>query len=323
MENMNKKIQCIALVIMCLSILYFGVHMESVEKMKEKNMIRVSVVLPHSDDGYWSNIEKGILEGEADYSDRVDVQIHIPQLNYNIDQMVELIKRQTAAKVDAIIVQGNENKEYVDALIGARNQGIQIVLVDTDILIFPPHLYVGTNNYEAGVLMGEKLAEITGGEAKVAVLSGEAGYANLQERCQGLAAISEKYPLIEFIRLDYDNYDGLTVMNKYNEIHGENPEIDTLVCVEGTGGQTLGAVFKEEQSEYQNIVVFDITEETQKGLKNGIVDGIVSQDTNQMGYQAIKEIVKYMDEGKYSNNCIYTKTGWIASETIEEEEAYE
>lgn len=317
MEHMFKKIGSVLILCIGILLLLYGSYQKT-ESISQQEMIRVAVILPHKDDGYWSMIEQGVLKGEEEYRDRVDVKVYIPQLNYNVSQMSDLIKRQTAAKVDAIVVQGNEDKTYQKALMQAKKQGIQVVFVDTDVAEFATHLYVGTDNFAAGVLMGEKVAEVTGGKAKVAVLSGEEQYSNLQERYQGLITIAEEYPFIEFIRLDYDNYDGLTVISKYNQIHRENPEIDTLVCLEGTGGQTLGTVFNKRQDEYEHILCFDYTEWTKKALKNHIIDGVISQDMQQMGYRTIEEIVIYAETGNYSKYNIHTNLGWISAKDIEE-----
>ena len=55
---------------------------------------RVSVILPHNDDGYWSLIREGIEEAEAELGEsyNIDIQISIPQLNYNISQMTDILK---------------------------------------------------------------------------------------------------------------------------------------------------------------------------------------------------------------------------------------
>ena len=66
------------------------------------DITRVSVLLPHFDDGYWTLIEEGIEQSGAELKKNcgMDIKILKPQLNYNIPQMVELLKQQIAAKVD-------------------------------------------------------------------------------------------------------------------------------------------------------------------------------------------------------------------------------
>lgn len=288
-------------------------------------IMRISVILPHSNDGYWSEIAEGMQSGQKTYSDNVSLKISIPQLNYNIEQMTELIRRQTAAKVDAIIVQGNDNPEYQKALEDAMDQRVQVILLDTDIEAFRPHMYIGTNNYEAGMMMGEMLYQTAGASSKVAVLSGEEGYSNMEERYMGLLESIKKYPGIQILRLEYDNYDGITAISKYNQIHEENPEIDTLVCLEGTGGQTIGSILDPKEKYYSHILAFDDVKETREGIKNGFLDGTMTQDTRQMGYKAIEEAYNRWKYGTYSyrNSCVYTPVYWMTAEDLQEDVADE
>lgn len=327
MEQLLKKKRLIALLGFLgafITIIFFHeLVKEIVKKETFIDKVRVSVILPHSDDGYWSNVEKGITDTAEIYQDEMDVKIYIPQLNYNTSQMTELIKQQVAAQVDAIIVQGIDDSDYRKALIKAWNKGIQVIFVDTDLEGFPSHLYVGTDNYAAGVLLGEKLIEITGGVSKVAILSGASNYSNLEERCLGLYNSTQAFPDIEYVRLDYDNYDGLTVINKYKEIHTENPEIDTLICIEGTGGQTLGTVFDEKQIEYSHILAFDDSELARQGIQNGVLEGVIAQATWEMGKRTIDEAIRYSKTGKYSSNCINTSLRWVTLKDIQEEKANE
>lgn len=52
--------------------------------------MRISAILPHNDYGYWTIVADGMHD--ADLRLPVDVKIHIPDLNYNVPQMTELIR---------------------------------------------------------------------------------------------------------------------------------------------------------------------------------------------------------------------------------------
>ncbi|HHV11681.1 MAG TPA: sugar ABC transporter substrate-binding protein [Clostridiales bacterium] len=322
---MKKVIQWTVILSLVLVAGFFGVVLKATLFDREdgvRDKLRITAIMPHTDQGYWSSVTEGILAAEKDYSDQVNVRVELPQLNYNVKQMTELVNRAVAAKVNAIIVQGIENEAYLAALQKAAEAGIQVIFVDTDIEDFVPHLYVGTNNLETGIMLGEKLAAVTQGKAKVAILSGEENYPNLEQRVTGLKKISAQYPDIKFLRLDYDNYDALTVMNKYNLIQEENPEIDTLICVEGTGGQTLGSFYAENPGEFSHILAFDYSEGTIQGIRTGMLDGIVIQDTHEMGYRAVEEALNLFLNGGYSANCIYTDVKWVTSSDLDEEGHY-
>ena len=217
------------------------------------------------------------------------------------------MKQQIAAKVDVLVVQGNNDEEYIDTLKEAWSEGIQIICVDTDIKSFPEHLYIGTDNYEAGKMLGEELINVTDGEANVAVISGEPGFSNLEERLEGLQDAVKDYPKIHLGDVQYDNYDGLTVMKMYYQ----NTEgADTIVFLEGTGGVTISSQFRQRDDQYEHILGFDAF----YGVISGAIDGIIKQDTNMMGEQVVEEIANYIRNGEYSSETVYTTTHWMTAE---------
>ena len=273
------------------------------------DITRVTVILPHFDDGYWMVIEEGIEQSgeKLKKSCGMDIKILKTQVNYNMPQMVELLKQQIAAKVDVLVVQGNEDEEYIDTLKEAWSEGIQIICVDTDIKSFPEHLYIGTDNYEAGKMLGEELINVTDGEANVALISGEPGFSNLEERLEGLQDAVKDYPKIHLGDVQYDDYDGLTVMKMYYQ----NTEgADTIVFLEGTGGVTISSQFKQRDDQYEHILGFDAF----YGVISGAIDGIIKQDTNMMGEQVVEEIANFIRNGEYSSETVYTDTQWLTVE---------
>lgn len=281
-------------------------------KESGRAVTRVSVVLPHDSDEYWSYIREGIeAKKEEAESHKISVKILVPQLNYSIPQMTEILRKQIAAKVDFIVVQGNADPEFNEVLLEAQRKGIHIICVDTDIEDFPEHLYVGTDNYEAGLMLGRKAAELTGGSARLAVVSGEAEYQNMQQRYQGLLDAVAEYPKIEIAEFVYDHYDGLTVLRLFYELMNK---ADTLVFLEGTGGTTVSAAFSEKIKEYQYVIGFDADE----GVKQGILDGVVLQDTEQMGSRVVEEIIRYVAEGDYSSETIVTDIWWLTGDNYDE-----
>lgn len=280
--------------------------------------LRVTAILPHDDtlrgeeNGYWASVASGITGTASERG--MDAQVVTPQINYDAAQLASLIRQSTYARVDAIIAQGMDDPAYVAALRAAHEAGIQVVLVDTDADVGFEHLYIGTDNLEAGRSLGNFVREATGGRAEIAVLSGGEGYSNVEQRLAGLMEVIDAAADMRVRVVAYDNYDSLTVVSEYNRILREFPEVDTLVCIEGTAGQTLSQMLGPEQCPLDFIFAFDATMDTLGGLKNGLITGILAQNQEQMGSLAIEEIERYLCQGAYSSTAIYTQTQILSRE---------
>lgn len=297
-----------------LAMALWGCSLQEREQLDHQQTMRISAVLPHNDYGYWTQVADGIRGGAEGLP--IDVKVRLPDINYNVDLMTELIRQEIAAQVDALIVQGIEDEDYIAALEKAREHGIRVVLVDTDLEDFQADLYVGTDNYAAGVEMGKRILEVTGRNANVAILSGAPGYPNLEERIQGIQDTLLPYPQVQILRLEYDQYDAMTVMEKYYQILREDPQIDTLVGVEGTCGQTLGQM---NETHYSHTLVFDVGKETMDGLRNGMFDGVIGQQNYHMGEICTQQLYQHFTTGAFSDDKIYTDVTWITQENIPEE----
>lgn len=307
LRRKKRVVLTVVLVLLLLGFVFYRPNKYGDQVLGE--ITRVSVILPHKDDNYWDLIDSGIQAAWADIGEenRININTVMPQQNYNIPQMTDLLKQQIAASVDVLVIQGNEDPEFREALLEAYERGILIVCVDTDIQDFPEHLYIGTDNYAAGRMLGEALVDMTDGKAEAVVISGEPEYLNLQQRLSGLQDVVIDYPGIHLSQPYYDHYDGITVMELYRKLQGKEK---TLIYLEGTGGNTLIKQFSERDDTYQYILGCDIVE----GPARGILDGVVLQNTFQMGYRAVEEIISYVNTGSYSSDRIYTDIYWVTKE---------
>lgn len=296
---------------MVLMILLIGTVSACGKKEEIQDQLRVSVIFPHDDDGYWSIIKEGMTEAYNSIGEdrSIDVKIMFPPVNYDISQMVDLLKQQLAAQVDVIVVQGNNDKDYLNVLNDAVQQGIRVIFMDTDVKDFPEHLYIGTDNYEAGYLMGEKLLEERDGAASIRVISGEAKYQNLEERLLGFSNAIRDAEDKQIESIVYDRYDAMTFMRLYREKSTE----DTLVCLEGTGAMCLARMFKAHDETYKTIYAFDEA----ACLENGTADGLIQQDMEGIGRKVIEELVRFQKEGSYSADKIYTEISWLTPESAQ------
>ena len=279
-----------------------------------KPSYRITAVIPHNDTYYWSEIGNALISFGEENS--IDVKVEVPQLNYNISQMTQLIKKATAAQVDAIIVQGISDNDYINALRSAASQGIFIVFIDTDIEDFPTHLYVGSDNYNAGIAIGNYIKSLPSPNNHVAILSGKPDYSNLEYRINGITDALASSENIHVETVLYDEFDSQQVYGIYQSLSDEYPSIDTLVCIEGTGGQTLGRLLTADTKKLSHIIVFDRADETIAGIQNGTFDCLVTQNPNDMGRLTIQYLMNYFQNGTLDEWKYYTDVSILTQDSF-------
>lgn len=308
---MKKRILA-AFLAAALALASAGCGAGKTETQEQNLPWRATAILPHSDQGYWTKLANGMQEEAAEY-DGLNLKVRIPQMNYNIDQMAVLIRQETAAQADALLVQGIDDAGYLAALQEAAQAGVKVVLVDTDVETSLQHLYVGTDNYAAGRMLGQALIAETGGEANVMIMSGDEGYPNLDERIRGLRDEVADCEGIRIAGVKYDKYDSLNVLKQYQSILGNYPLVDTIVGVEGTLCMALGPYVNLEEPHMKVVLGFDRCAEADAGLDRGVITGVITQDNEEMGRQAIQMLMQWLETGRLEHSCYYTATGYFTS----------
>ncbi|WP_299790646.1 substrate-binding domain-containing protein [uncultured Shewanella sp.] len=114
-----------------------------------------------------------------------------PELFQDIREQVIATKAMIERGVDGIIVSTTDSKYLTqNALVLARKKGIPVITFDSDLL--PEHqeyrlAYVGTNNFEFGVALGEYAERFKReGNTQICIQSGHTSTPNLNERIRGV-----------------------------------------------------------------------------------------------------------------------------------------
>lgn len=104
-----------------------------------------------------------------------------------------------ARKVSGIAISVNEPKSVEGVIQQAIDAGIKVVTFDSDSAASGRSLHIGTINKQAGVTMGNSMGEKLGGKGKVAIITGQLGASNLNERIDGVKEALAAFPDIEIV----------------------------------------------------------------------------------------------------------------------------
>lgn len=273
---------------------------------------RLSAVLPHEDQAYWSQMAEGMQEEAALHN--VDLKVLIPSMNYNVTQMTDLIRQEIASRTDALLVQGIDDPDYRAALREAREAGIKVALVDTNIPELPEHIYVGTDNYQAGRTMGEALLKQTQGAVNAVIISGDVGYPNLEERYCGIQDAVSQTGRVRILGVEYDYFDSITVLERFRYILENYPEANTILAIEGTCCMSLGMSLNGLPGPLNCIIGFDNCPESLLGMEKGVISGLMIQDSRKMGQTAVALLADGLESQNMAYGEYYTDVEYLSRE---------
>lgn len=224
----------------------------------------------------------------------VKYQWVVPQ-NTQDSTQVQIIEDLISRHVDGIAISVNEPKSVESVMKRAEQSGIKVLTYDSDSPKSGRSMYIGTNNEQAGATMAETMGKALNGQGEVAIITGQLGAVNLNERIAGIKKGLAKYPGIKVVETqgtDDDLARGVSVVETTLRAH---PNLKGIFGVSQVGGPAVAKVLNTREFGAMKgkleVLAFDDLPDTLKGLKDGYIQGIMVQRPVTMGSLAVDHLV--------------------------------
>ena len=228
----------------------------------------------------------------------VNYQWVVPQ-NTQGSTQVKIIEELMAKKVDGIAISVNEPKSVEHVITQAVDSGIKVLTFDSDSPKSDRSMYIGTVNEAAGETMGESMAKALDGKGEVAIVTGQLGANNLNERIAGIKKALAKYPDVKIVATEGTEDDLAKAVSVDEALFRAHPNLKGIFGVSQVGGPSVAKVMdtKEFGSKKGTVKVFafDDLPDTVKGVKEGFIQGIMVQRPVTMGKLAVENLVAEID----------------------------
>jgi ribose transport system substrate-binding protein len=177
-------------------------------------------------------------------------------------------------------------KDDIDKAIAA---GIPVITVDSDAPASKRLLFIGTNNYRAGQIGGERLAKELNGKGNVVVFT-IPEQANLKERLRGYRDALEATPGIKITRVVDMKGDSRVAFDSATEVLGNDKKehTDAFVCLEALAGKEVATVLSQHGVKDKVVIAMDTDDDTLSWIQKGVIAATISQKPYTMSYVGLK-----------------------------------
>jgi ribose transport system substrate-binding protein len=251
------------------------------------------VVIGKSVHPYWSNVEKGVNAAGADLG--VEVVFFVPPQE-DVAAQIQTMQTYIAQGVTGIAIAPSDPNALEPVMKQAADAGIFVTTLDT-----PPVedsvslVYIGTDNFTAGEMAGEKMAELLPNGGTVGIGRGSDTALNALQRTDGFLKGIEGTD-IEALEPVNDKEDAATALQLANSVISANPDLAGAFGVYAYNGPAWATAIKEANKVgVIKLVSFDATTDIINGIKEGVIDATIAQREYDMGYKSV-EIIKLMAE---------------------------
>ncbi len=235
----------------------------------------------------------------------IDILIDAPKVA-SADDQYALLQQYIEQEVDGIALGAIDPEALTPLINQAIDNGIPVVCFDTDAPQSKRYTYIGTDNYLAGLHIGETIAKLLDYEGELIVSSGLPTMENLKLRIEGLQAVVGRYPKLTIKTITYSEGTAPTTLTNIENMVETYPDFDGLVGIDSLAGPATITVWKAHGL-YQTAVTFDDLPLTIEGLENGQLTSIISQNQGKWGELIMQNLFKLV-HGETVKQTEYTET---------------
>ena len=193
-------------------------------------------------------------------------------------------------------------KDDIDKAIAA---GIPVITLDSDAPGSKRLFFIGTNNYQAGLTGGQRLAQELKGKGNVVVFT-MPEQRNMQDRLRGYREALERQSGIKVTRVVDIQGDPRIAFDTTTQIVGkERDKVDAFVCLEAQSGKEVAGVLNSYHVTGKVVMAMDTDPETLDWIQKGMIAGTLAQKPYTMAFVGVQ-----MLDGLHHNKPPSLDTDW-------------
>ena len=250
---------------------------------------------------YWQEAKAGFMDAARGIG--VKAEFTGPD-TYSPQDELEAFQKAVEKHPSGIAVSPAKPEIFKDAIDAAVKSGIPVICVDSDAPESRRLLFIGTDNYQAGLISGKRMGELVHGQGQVVVIT-IPGQLNLDERVRGITEAFKQYPGIKISRTLDDKGDPRSANDQISALIDAKEKIDGIVCVEASGGPGAAeALHRLNLDGKIPIVAMDKTPETLDFIAQGVIAATVSQKPYTMAFYGLR----FLDD--LHHNIVHEFNDW-------------
>ena len=223
---------------------------------------------------YWKAAGAGMSQSAGQLQVRYEF---VGPDEYNPQAEKEAFEKALTKKPTGILVSAADAKLLTESIDKAITAGIPVITIDSDAPDSKRLFFIGTNNYQAGLAGGARLAAELKGKGNVVVFTMPA-QTNMADRLRGYRAALDEHPQIKIARVVDIAGDPRIVFDTTTEILGkERDKIDAFVCLEAQGGKEVATVLSSNKVTNKVVIAMDTDPDTLEWIRKGVIAATISQ----------------------------------------------
>jgi ribose transport system substrate-binding protein len=234
---------------------------------------------------YWRQVTSGFTDAANQLKVHVKV---VGPTSYDPKAEQAALQQAIREKPSGILVHVSEPALLTFDINQAIANGIPVVTLDADAPASKRLLFIGTNNQQAGVMGGQRLAQELKEKGNVVFFT-ISEQTNLADRLRGYREALVRYPQIHIIRTVDIGGNPDVASSTVAEILAQHPnEVDAFVCLEAQAGRNVATALNERHMQNKVVLAMDTDPDTLDWIDKSYIAATIAQKPYTMGMVGLR-----------------------------------
>lgn len=258
---------------------------------------KVAVITPRNPYFFYKYIRGGIVDAENEFADYGLLIDNVLCESLQIGEQEKVLRGFDYTRYDGVAINagGDALAPWINRIVDA---GVPVVTFNSDARNSKRLLFVGENSYKSGQMSGDVMGRFLGGKGKVGVFTSFFHPGAAMDRRKGFCDVLEKhYPGITVAssQVYQDDYD--IALQVIEQAFRDHPDMDGVFSNSAIGSLACGDFLAQHPMERKPVVIgYDVTEQVEKYLQQGICDMIIDQEPRRQSYLAVTLLFKHLSQ---------------------------
>lgn len=277
----KQRLSFIFAPILCAGVLTLTGCAGSMHEPTEKYIL----VADNTKISYWQTAAQGLAHAASEMKVKSEVQGpdgHDPQAEH------DAFKRAVAEKPSGIMISAADANILTPDINSALDQGIPVITIDADAENSKRLFFIGTDNYNAGMIGGKLAAKLLNGKGNVVIFT-LPGQSNLKDRLQGYQAAFADHTDIKIIQTIDINGNSDVAFDNAKKMLDSKTKVDAFICLEAISCPAVAdVVSRANMTGKITIIAMDTDPATIEGINKGVISATIAQKPWTMAYYGAK-----------------------------------
>lgn len=204
----------------------------------------------------------------------------------------------TAEGIHGLVLSPYNSPGIIAKINELSENGIPVITANTDVADSRRIAYVGSNYYEGGCTAGGLMGLITGGSAKLGIITGSPMVLCHTERIAGfLDTIHKYYPGIQLLDTAANQDDEFKSFQATDQLLTRYPDLSALYFTAAGVYGGCRAVIEHGREKSIRIISYDSVNTTKQMVSNGVIAATICQQPFQQGSRPVKLLFDCLTTG--------------------------